>query len=436
MKIPLRHSLSAVAAAVCCLCHAWAEGIDPERRALMLASFEEVWATVRDRHYDPTLGGLDWQAAHEDYLPRVEKAKTEEDGRAIMNEMLGLLGQTHIGVVPALAYGDVEGGQGGNHTPGLEVRILDDGGGRAIVTRVEAGSPAAIAGVKPGWEILKIGGKPVRPIIERVGKAYSASRQKGLICTRAVEGLLAGPAGTVKIEFSDGAAVRKIALDRREPRGAAVTFGNMPSARFWVETETLPGDIGLIRFNIWLSPVEVADAFSKIMENAENAKGFVIDLRGNPGGIGGMAMGAAGWFTPQKGLKLGVMTMRGAALSFVVSPRPNATDAPLAILVDECSASTTEIFAGGLQDLGRARIFGARTAGAALPSAFSRLPNGDGFQYILANYVSEGGRQLEGAGVIPDEAVGPTQKELLAGRDAALERAVSWINAVGRAKPD
>ncbi len=70
------------------------------------------------------------------------------------------------------------------------------------------------------------------------------------------------------------------------------------------------------------------------MGNADKAKGFIIDLRGNPGGIGFMATGAAGWFTPHKDLKLGAMTMRGTTLNFVVSPRPNATDAPLVILVD------------------------------------------------------------------------------------------------------
>jgi len=47
-----------------------------------------------------------------------------------------------------------------------------------------------------------------------------------------------------------------------------------------------------------------------------------------------------------------------------------------------------------MQDLGRARIFSTRTAGAALPAAFTRLPNGDGFQYIMANYISEGGKPL------------------------------------------
>jgi carboxyl-terminal processing protease len=165
------------------------------------------------------------------------------------------------------------------------------------------------------------------------------------------------------------------------------------------------------------------------MEDADKAKGFVIDLRGNHGGIGGMAMGAAGWFTSQRGLKLGTMTMRGATINFVVFPRPNATEAPLAILVDGCSASTSEIFAGGMQDLKRARIFGTHTAGAALPSAFSRLPNGDGFQFIMANYHSESGKQLEGLGVAPDETVKLTQSELLAGKDPVLDRAAAWIRS-------
>ena len=77
----------------------------------------------------------------------------------------------------------------------------------------------------------------------------------------------------------------------------------------------------------------------------------------------------------------------------------------LAILVDGCSASTSEIFAGGLQDVKRARVFGTHTAGAALPSVISKLPNGDGFQYAIANYISVGGKPLEGIGVTPDDGV-------------------------------
>jgi carboxyl-terminal processing protease len=97
------------------------------------------------------------------------------------------------------------------------------------------------------------------------------------------------------------------------------------------------------------------------------------------------------------------------------------------VLVDACSASTSEILAGGLQDLGRARIFGTRTAGAALPSVFERLPNGDGFQFAIANYVSKGGAPLEGRGVQPDETIRPTRAQLLAGTDPVMDRALAWI---------
>jgi carboxyl-terminal processing protease len=99
----------------------------------------------------------------------------------------------------------------------------------------------------------------------------------------------------------------------------------------------------------------------------------------------------------------------------------------LAVLIDGCSASTAEILAGGLKDLHRARLFGTRTAAAALPSVIERLPNGDGFQYAIANYISQGGQPLEGIGAIPDEEVRLTRRGLLEGHDAPLEAALAWI---------
>ena len=138
-------------------------------------------------------------------------------------------------------------------------------------------------------------------------------------------------------------------------------------------------------------------------------------------------MGMAGWFVSGDNRRLGSMTMQGNKLSFAISPRAETFDGPVAILVDGASASTSEILAAGLQDLGRARIFGTRTAGAALPSVFERLPNGDGFQYATADYTSAGGKVLEGAGVTPDEVVRLTRKALEDGHDPVLDRALQWI---------
>jgi len=66
-------------------------------------------------------------------------------------------------------------------------------------------------------------------------------------------------------------------------------------------------------------------------------------------------------------------------------------------------------------------------AGAALPSRIERLPNGDGFQYAMANYISRSGRQLEGNGVIPDVNVPADRKALSEGRDPVLEAALRWL---------
>jgi carboxyl-terminal processing protease len=114
-------------------------------------------------------------------------------------------------------------------------------------------------------------------------------------------------------------------------------------------------------------------------------------------------------------------------LKFIISPRPQTFTGPLAMLVDGVSASTAEIFAGGLQALKRARVFGTQSAGAALPSVIRQLPNGDGFQYAQANYISEGGQPLEGRGVTPDVKVTQSREALLHGHDRVIDAAVEWI---------
>jgi carboxyl-terminal processing protease len=187
------------------------------------------------------------------------------------------------------------------------------------------------------------------------------------------------------------------------------------------------GSTAYIRFNMFLDLPRVMAGFQQAVENCKPCDGLIVDLRGNPGGIGGMAMGMAGFLVDKPNQRLGTMYLRDTTLNFVVNPRPEVLAAPVAVLVDGLSASTSEIFAGGLKDLGRARVFGTHTAAAALPSAFERLPNGDGFQYALANYISQGGQPLEGLGVTPDVEVPLTRAALLDGHDSVIDAALGWI---------
>ena len=390
-----------------------------------LDSFEHVWTTIRDKHWEKKPGGLDWQAIHEEFRPRVERAKDTAEVRALLREMLARLHQTHFSIIPGDVYqalGPADPDAGGDGSPGIDLRILDH---QAVVTRTDPDSPAEKAGVKPGWIVVSVKGLPFAPAIKELESDPALIE---LTRTRALLSRLTGPVGgKIQATFLDGATTISRELSLAEPRGQSTTFGNLPSVHIWFESKTV-GGAGYIAFNEFLDLPRVMTAFGAAVNACKACTGLIIDLRGNPGGIGGMAVGMAGFLVDKSDQRLGSMYTRDTALNFVINPRPQTFEGPLAILLDACSASTSEILAGGLKDLGRARIFGTRSAAAALPSSIERLPNGDGFQYAIANYISEGGKPLEGIGVQPDEEVKLTPEALRAGHDPVIDAAVQWVN--------
>ena len=211
-------------------------------------------------------------------------------------------------------------------------------------------------------------------------------------------------------------------------------FGNLPPlpASLTYERVQQGGKtVGVIQFNIWM-PV-LAPQFDAAIDALRDADAIVIDVRGNFGGVGGMSMGIAGHFL-DSALTIGTMHQRGSALKFVANPRVVDTHnhavkvfaGPVALVVDELSISTTEIFVAGMQELGRARVFGVQTSGQALPSVPERLPNGDILYHAIADFTSPSGKPIEGAGVRPDTKAPLTRKALLAGFDPARDAAIAW----------
>lgn len=304
--------------------------IDDARRAQHLASFDQIWTTVRDNHYDPQMGGVDWDGARARHRPAVVNAQTDTQAREAMSNLLAELKLSHYGILPA----------------GAEMR------------------------------------------------------------------------------HPRGAFVPPLA---RETPSRKVTFGNFPEIDLRYHAQELPNQVYYFYVSIFIEPGAVMPAFRKAIEDARGCDGFILDLRHNPGGIGGMAMGMGNAFITEPNLKLGSMIQRSGTLNFVLNPQADPYTKPLAILIDGGSASTSEILAGGLQELGRARVFGTPSIGMALPSVLVKLPNGDTFQYVVANYVTTGGKTLEGAGVTPDEVVeypAPYDPP-----DPVVEAAVKWIKS-------
>lgn len=436
--------------------------LTPQQQALYAESFDEVWTTVRDKHWDPTLNGVDWDAAKAELRPRIQAASTANQARGILEELLSRLGQSHFGIIPAEVYrqptskgtprsprptpatpsGDApqatdpaaeeeepEAPTSDRGDLGLELRVID---ARAVVFRVVPGSPADAAGIKPGWILTRAGAVDLDRRLAAASKALPEdSPSRGLTLISIASGATRGKIGSTKaLEFLDGQGqTRRHDLTLARPVGADGTFGNLVGVYARVETARLSGGVGYIHLNIFVAPGAVMPRIGQAIAEFRDAPGLILDLRGNPGGIGAMAMGIGGWFVSTPNLRLGTMSTRDASINFVLNPRPGGYAGPLAILVDEASASTSEILAGGLKDLGRARVFGVTSAGAALPSVISRLPSGDRFQYAFANYLSVGGKPLEGVGVVPDQVVPLSRDALLRGQDNQIEAALEWLRS-------
>lgn len=413
--------------------------------SVALATFDSAWVRIRDTYYDVTFRGVDWDAVRAELRPRAERARTMVELRAVLNEMVTRLGESHYSVIPYDVAGAVAAGgrpveKGVPGDVGMEIRLA---GGALVVSRVEEGGPAERAGVRPGWLLEGLAGEPTGADVARVMNLGGGGGRNALTqLLWSIRGRLEGAAGsTVAVDFRDeeGAIAGKTLVRRARP-GEPVRFGNLPTFMAELSYERLAmagGCFGVIRFNIWMVPLVAR--FDRAMDEVRKCDGIVIDLRGNPGGIAGMVMGISGHFLNER-IALGTMHSRGTSLNFVANPRrvdsggnpviPYA--GPVAILVDGLSVSTSEFFAGGMQAIGRARIFGERTAGQALPATLLRLPSGDVLMYVVADFTAPDGSRIEGRGVIPDDAIPLDRRALLAGRDPAYEAAVTWLVARAR----
>jgi carboxyl-terminal processing protease len=401
-----------------------------------IETFDAVWRIVRDTHFDKTYNGVDWNAAREEFRPKALAAKSTAELRGVVREMLGRLGQSHFAIVPATADSTVRPGGHGSAHAGFDVRLV---GTSVLVTGIDEGSGAAAAGIQRGWRVTALAGKSMDELLKSM-QEVTDDRVRGLEVWRAVQSHLRGAEGsTLEVTFQDGAgALLTRSVTRRQEQGQAVTVGSLPTmyVRVTNASRQTPGgrQVGVVGFNVWMAAVDAP--FQRAIDEHRGAAGIVLDLRGNPGGLAAMMMGIAGHFVGER-TPLGVMKTRDNELRFTVNPRLVSADGrpvspfqgPVAILVDSLSGSASECFTGGMQSLKRVRVFGRRSMGAALPSQFDRLPNGDVFIHATGDFVTADGTRLEGTGVIPDEDVPLTRDDLLAGRDRALDAALAWIDA-------
>lgn len=398
----------------------------PGEAELRRQAFDKVWTTINEKHYDPTFGGVDWAHVREVYAPKAAAAGTRNEFHAVLRQMIGELKLSHFGIYPRDP--DTLAKQQSGGTIGIELKMLD---GQPVIARVDHLSPAAEVGLKAGFIIRSVDGKSAAELLKVVEDSFAGrtltSGIRQVYRERTLQAMINGQAGTrVRLGVLDEKdQVREVEVGRIAYTGEmSPALGNFPPQEVIFESKRLASGVAYVRFNIWVVPQMLK--LRQAIQSMADAPGLIIDLRGNPGGVGGMAPGLAGLLVNEV-MSLGTMNTRGSAQKFIAYPQANSFRGKVVILEDYGSASTSEVFASGMQDAGRASIVGETSAGAVLPSVFDTLPTGVIFQYAVADYRSPKNVLIEGRGVVPDVDVKQTRAGLLTGHDMPLEAAEKII---------
>ena len=378
-------------------------------------TLEQAWTLVVEKHYDPTLGCVDWPAARVRYGEKLAKTRDQTEAFAVINQMLEELGQSHVKLFSPGSDEVV-----GPAKVDLTLRWI----GLELVV-VQAGEDTE---VPVGSAVSSIGEARVRDFENRARARTKRPAEFRSMVARLATAALSCPKPGEKRQLQLRTSSAPQALPCVETPGETVSLGNLTDVPVRVEHRMIRGTkVGVIAFNVWMLPMVAKIEAALADLRGQGMEALVLDLRGNPGGVGPMAVSVARSLLAEPG-SLGKLEMRAFTQEFNVTPGPDPFTGPIALLVDEGTASTSEIFAAGMRDLGRVTIYGGGpSAGAALPSLIEQLDRGALFQYVVGDYHSPKGVLVEGKGVEPDHVVPETQADFRAGRDPVLEAAVAAL---------
>ena len=277
---------------------------------------------------------------------------------------------------------------------GAEVGIRD--GAITILAPIED-SPADMAGLKPGDVILEVDGESIRGLglLEVVGRIRG---EKGTTVRLLVRRMSSGASEELTIE-----------------RGVIP----IESVRLLMQV----GRIGHLRITGFTGTTN--DDLATAIERFERSKGLgmVVDLRYNPGGLVSSVVDVTSQFIDE-GLVLYQIDARGDRRDWNLTPGGLALEIPVVVLVNEFSASASEVFAGAIMDHGRAEVIGATTFGKGSVNKLWPLSDGSGVNFTTARWFTPNGTLIEGEGIVPDVLQDASEDE---SEDLQLDRAIEAL---------
>lgn len=361
------------------------------------AVLDEAWQIVNREYVDPSFNQVDWQLVRQELLSR--NYSSQREAYNALRESLERLNDPYTRFMDPRQYEQLTS-QTSGELSGVGIRLrADEQTGILSVVEPIPNSPAASAGIRTGDRILSIDGKSTRGM-----SVESASN------------LIRGQAGTritLRIE-RDGETPFNLSLTRARIE--------LPAVQQSVRTEngTRIGYIRLSEFSAHASE-QMGKAIRDLTE--DNVQGFVLDLRGNPGGLLQASIDISRQWIGTGPI---VRTVdRDGGSEETAANHTALTDLPLVVLVDGNSASSSEILTGALMDNGRATIVGSQTFGKALVQAVHGLSDGSGIAVTIAHYYTPSGTDISQRGITPNIRIDLTdaQRQRLVATPALLATA-------------
>jgi carboxyl-terminal processing protease len=368
-------------------------------------TFETIWRTVNEKYFDPAFGGVDWAKTHERYAARVAQVKSDAELFALLEEMLSELHTSHLEIVTPETVEKLK------QKPIMVGMALKEIDGQVVIWHVWPNSSVAESRLRPGFVIKKIDGTP----IEKVADAHRK---------------MVGDAGTklTVAYLNERDELRETTLERRPMPLSELEKENVGggAALYGVfRTERLADGIGYISFTTFIGSLK--KKVTEAIGSMRDAPGIIIDLRGNGGGDDSVGLALANMLFDKRTQLMITRTRKGDDYYYHAKPEKNVYLGPVVILLDRESASASEQFAAGLQEVGRATVIGNKTPGEDMDADASELPAGGFFVYPYGLPRTPKGVVIEGRGVSPNIEVTLTRASLLSGKDSQLEVAIEYI---------
>jgi len=312
-----------------------------------------------------------WNIIFRDYVDK-DKLNTGTLSQAAIEGMVEVIDDPYTSYLNAedyqLSSTSLEGEFGGI---GAHVTVED---GQLTIIAPIAGSPADEAGIRAGDIIVEVEGQPTSEM-------------------SLAEAVL-------KIRGPEGTAVRLLILHQgdTEPEEIEIIRAKieLPSVR-----SEMRGDIAYI--NITHFSKRTSEELSPVLESVaqQRATGIILDLRSNPGGALEAVVDVTSRFL-EEGVVVNIVDNQEKQTALEVEPNGVTIDLPMVVLVDNYSASGSEVLSGALQDYGRATIAGTKTYGKGSVNILRPLKDGSGLYVTTARWLTPNGRLIEGEGLYPD----------------------------------